>query len=755
MQNRAHHFIQCIFKFKSLLWAILIVFTLITSLYFLKNFNQADNSLPHWFHHDDPVYSIYENYTREFGPDRFIYLAYEVPDVFTFMTLETLENLTEKLERLPQIEKVRHIMNTEIVRQSDGAIEIRELMPQIPKRIVELGNTRNAILQKAHLFEGLITKNSNIAGVMIEINVAENFHDQKIALKAIKKAIDQTNKYHYPYHLTGAPVTETAFNEYIIRDQRIFMTLTLILILLLVHWSYRNFLLSLTLFSIELLLVMTPLSFLFLGGYKLNIVVGIVCPLLICIGLADALHLIERYTQNINRGIKDPLTQAVAAVFMPCLITTLTTSIGFLSFTNSEIVPLQMMGLLAGCGVLFALLCIFTFLPLTLMKWKNPQASSFQLKGILNQVQKLLGSRSKIFVILSIFLGIGFFSYFGIVQLKTETNFHEYFLPSQTIYKDIQFFKNKLDGSTPLNIVVKPVKEGEEIAINPEIFIKIEKLKNEIESIPSTQRVESHVTIFRQIQEVLNSKDQDLTKNLLAQIHLLTTSGGSDEIERFIPPDRQAIQLRVITKLISSNEMDAYIQKVQGLLKTTFDEKQISTTVTGNATLLASLDKKLFSSQINSLLFASIFITLIMSLFFKNILLGLVSMIPNFFPVYFILGLMGWMHQPLNVTTVLIASVTMGIVVDDTIHFLFHYKKCRQNGLDHFSSIRETLTTVGPAMIKTSIILMIGFLILTLGSFSPTIVFGFMVALTFFVALLCDLILLPCILSFLPSKIFK
>jgi predicted RND superfamily exporter protein len=335
--------------------------------------------------------------------------------------------------------------------------------------------------------------------------------------------------------------------------------------------------------------------------------------------------------------------------------------------------------------------------------------------------------------------------------VKIETNQIEWFPKKEDCYKSAMLLDKNLSGIGDLEIVIK----GEKDALKePDILKKMDNLSSEIEKLPRVKKVISLTDYVKMINKALKEDNPEYykipeSKSLIAQeLFLFTLSDdGREELDNIVTSDYSQGRIAVKTESMPSQESVILGSLLGEMAKEGFSGTGIGVTLTGTTYLDNLMDKYLLESQVKGFSLAFLSVIGVLFIAFWSVKYGGLSIIPNLLPIIFIIGIMGWSGITLNTGTVMVASVALGIVVDDTIHFISRFRKeLKFNKFPFQDALRETTVSVGKAIIFTSVINIAGFLILLISGFQPTREFGMLIALTLFFAIIGDILVLPSVI---------
>ena len=513
-------------------------------------------------------------------------------------------------------------------------------------------------------------------------------------------------------------------------------------------------------------------------GWKVTVISSNFIALMLILNMAMNIHITVRFLQIKkefeNISIKDAVYEAASKMFMPIFYTVLTTICAFLSLIFSGIKPIIDFGWMMTLGLIVSITVTFTLIPALLNLFSNTEDYIDQNEGK-SKITNALGNFSKgnTYLIFSISLIIIFLSFFGISKLEVENSFINYFDKKTEIYKGMKIIDDQLGGTTPLDVVLKfptnnnsetkdeEFSEWEEDAPSSKDdpskywftrnkIDKILKVHDYLDSLPEIGKVISFGSIVRVVEDLTGDKLETLEAGVLY-------SKIPDEIKReIISPyisvkDNEArISVRIKDSLKNLRRNDL-IKKINTELKSKVGLAEEEYKLAGVLILFNNLLQSLFKSQILTLGVVMLGISFMFLILFRNITLSLIGVVPNFMAAFFILGIIGLLRIPLDMMTITIAAITIGIAVDNSIHYIYRFKEEFEKIKNYNKTVDRCHNTVGVAILNTSITIVFGFSILVLSNFIPTIYFGVFTGIAMLLALISVLTLLPkLILVFKP-----
>ncbi len=587
----------------------------------------------------------------------------------------------------------------------------------------------------------------------------------------INEIRDVINKYgdNAKIHLGGIPMIADDMMSYIKSDIIVFGIGVFVFIIFTLWFIFRN----IKWVAMPLLgcatSVVIMIGLLGLIGWKVTVISSNFIALMLILNMAMNIHLTVRFLQlkkeYPNLSKKEAVIEASKKMMLPILYTVLTTICAFLSLIFSGIKPIIDFGWMMTLGLIVSLLVTFLLLPclLNIFSSENEINIKDTEKSSITAALGFLAKKNGV-VLFGTTLIIITASIFGISKLEVENSFINYFDKETEIYKGMKKIDDDLGGTTPLNIIIKfPKKqsvekeddefsEWEEESENNEDkakywftrdkMDKILKVHDYLDSLPEIGKVLSFGSILR-VAEDLNKKDlQSL------EIAVLYSKIPKEIKEEIISPyisvdeDEARISVRIKDSLKDLRRNDL-IKKIDSELnsKLGFDKKEYR--LAGVLILFNNLLQSLFKSQILTLGIVMLGIFLMFLILFRNTALSLIGVVPNFIAAFFILGIIGLMGIPLDMMTITIAAITIGIAVDNSIHYIYRFREEFKKINNYNKTLDRCHSTVGIAILNTSITIVFGFSILILSNFIPTIYFGVFTGIAMLLAMISVLTLLP------------
>ena len=586
------------------------------------------------------------------------------------------------------------------------------------------------------------------------------------------------NKYgeNAKIHLGGIPMIADDMMSYIKNDIIVFGIGVFVFIIFTLWFIFRNFkwvIMPLVGCATSVVIMIGLLGFL---GWKVTVISSNFIALMLILNMAMNIHVTVRFLQlkkefpQLSKG--EAILEASKKMMLPILYTVLTTICAFLSLVFSGIKPIIDFGWMMTLGLIISLLITFLLLPslINLLSSDNDIDLKDTEKSFITSALGSFTKNNKFLIFGSTILII-IFSCVGILKLEVENSFINYFDKETEIYKGMKKIDEDLGGTTPLNIILKFPKKQKEVEngefeeweeeneadqnkakywFTRDKMDKIIKIHNYLESLPEIGKVLSFGSILK-VAEDLNKKElqrleiavlySKIPETIKAEIITPYISVKKDEA-------RISVRIRDSLKDLRRNDL---IKKINSDLNTKLGFEKNEYKLSGVLILFNNLLQSLFKSQILTLGIVMLGIFLMFFILFKNLVISFIGVVPNFIAAFFILGIIGLIGIPLDMMTITIAAITIGIAVDNSIHYIYRFKEEFKKIKNYNKTLDRCHSTVGVAILNTSITIVFGFSILVLSNFIPTIYFGVFTGIAMLLAMISVLTLLPkLILTFKP-----
>ena len=705
------------------------------------------------------------------------------PKVGLTEVADNLKDLTyEDIDlNLAKDEIINNPIYKELIISKDGKTTALQIVLRGNNEYDSLIKQRYEILENLESKEPLTNKTKldlqkNLEFINTRISQINNEESDfnKILISNIRNTLDKYRE-DATIYLGGPSMIATDMMEYIESDLMIFGSAVALIFALMLYLFFGSIWLVIMPLMNAFLAAFITAGFLGYMDWKISVVSSNFIALLLILTISLTVHLLVKINEIKKvTDLKSAIIQGYDQMFAPCFFAALTTAVAFLSLTFGEIKPVIEFGKMMAFGIFIAFILTFTFLPCTIYLINKSKTKDFlSIYKVTRSL--LLFSQNNAKFIAFFFLASFITLCFGISKLQVENRFIDYFDKNTEIYKGMYEIDSKLGGTATLDIIIsQPEDNFESIEIEDEFFDddlfedetssaagywwniyslkKLEDIHDYLDSIPEIGKVlsvASGVKLARQINdgEDLNDLELALLRSVLPEDIRETL------LYSYINKDDSVVRIstRVNESSLNLNRKDL-LDKIDNDLQSKFSLKQSEYEITGLAVLYNNMLQSLFQSQIGSLLIVFAVISIMLLLIFKSFKIMVIGLIPNVFVASSVMGLLGLLKIPLDIMTITVAAISVGMAVDNTIHYIYRYKKeLKKNTTD--IALKNAHSTTGRAIFYTASTITAGFLILSLSNFFPTVLFGVFTSIAMILAFISSLTLLPNLL--VKYKVFQ
>ncbi|MBF0278908.1 MAG: MMPL family transporter [SAR324 cluster bacterium] len=746
---------------------LVILFTLLLafgSLHPIVKNAYFDNSNELFFLPDDPNLKKYDLLLDRFGDNEYLSVGIEARDsdknVFNYDTLQMIAKITEFLEDHEAVTKVSSITKYQYIHSEDDALQVDDLIEDME----DLDNTQEsmdqlaAIMEKETLVHGaLVTADMQHTVIVARTEYIKRENDHKV------KLIDELNAFikdqqfkelGFDLHIFGQALLAERFLHLTMGDQSLIVPLLSLVIVVLLFLSFRTVTGVLMPWMVIFCSILMVLGFQFLLEWPFNMINTMLPNIIIIITIGVSVHLITEFYHFRNTGL-DPeaaAKKAVEVLWLPCFYTSLTTSIGFLALSVTKLAPVKEFGVLGAAGAVVSFLLSVSLLPAVLSFIRSfPKGAQFAVtEGWVSRVTARLSPFTYQYRIPITVIGGGLivFSVIFSSQLSVDANFISYFKQNSKVRQDFNYFDRTYGGGLNLEFMLDSGKEGG--VKEPEFLREALRFQDYLENMEVTGQANSVLDYIRKQNQSMHNDDPAFfripeSRELVAQYLLLYENTGPEEdLSDLKTFDERVMRISLRVVNMSDMAMAKWMDGIRETLKKDFPTLKME--LTGTIALFNAQQVYMQDGMIRSFSIAVMIIILCFFVLFRSFKFGLLAMIPSIFPILFTGGIMFLMGVTLDLGTILIAAMTIGIAVDDSIHVMNRYVQARRSGKSQQESVHLAMIESGRAVIFTSIILIGGFSMFMLASFVSFIYLGLFSAIIMLVALLADLLFLPAII---------
>jgi predicted RND superfamily exporter protein len=735
---------------------------------------RVDGSDEAFLSETDPVRRSYDAFRAQFGRDGMIAIAIEPPEVFDLRFLERLDAFHRDIEgEVPHVSDVTSLVNARYTHGRGDELIVQDLLEEWPRNEAQLAALRERVLSNPLYRNYLISSDGRLTAIMIELDTYSRgngetgelagFDDSDAtagsddgrppfltgpeitaSAEALQRVIARYQAPDFELHVAGGPMAEATLMSAIQRDIAVFVAAGILVMSLLLYVLFRRLSgVALPLLVVFLALLCT-LGTIALADVAITLPVQVLPSFLLAVGVCASVHILSLFFGMHRSGTRreEAIAFALGHSGLPVVMTSLTTAAGLASFATSELTPVMHFGIFGPVGVLFALLFTLVLLPALLAVTplrEDPRAGRASNRAV-GRVLSFCGATAagRPRAVLVATVAVLLLALAGALRLEFSHQSYIWLPESNPTRRGIEFFDREFQGSATLEVLLDAgVENGFQ---DPGLLSRLEELRIYSDSL---ERGAIRVGKTVSVADVLKEIPQD--RRLVAQEFLLFENAGSDDLEDLVDSRFQLASFMLRVPNEDAIELTPFIDEVEAHFREVLGEG-VEVTMTGGMAVSCRTFAAVIPSMTKSYAVAFLAITPLMILLLRSLRRGLVSMIPNLVPVIVTLGLMGWIGFPLDISTMMIGAILLGVAVDDTIHFMHVFYRYYDVTGDPAGAIGQTLQTTGRAMLFTSIVLSAGFFVQMLATVDNVTHTGALAGFAIIVAFLADVLLAPALL---------
>ncbi len=721
-----------------------------------------------WLPDDDPSYDYYmNNFIKEYGNDEFIYILYKTRQgVFDLDALKKTRRLVEDLKGIPYIKKVHSITNLEFMEGTpEGDLRVYNIMDEFPTSQPGVDRLKRKLMDKPVYVGSYISKDADYAAILCEIKVIPEdvlFYHEEIGdnLKRVLQKQDYRDFEFYPAGSTVYGITLwNLFKENMV-NLPLPAFILIISFLILLFRQFKGIVSPLIVIQITSIMV---IGFMAISGFPITTTFSMILAVLMAVGIADAVHIISEYQIHLKAGFdnRTSIIKAVKLLGFPCLFTSITTVIGFSSLSIASISPVREMGLSVAFGVLAAFAVTFTIQLVVLSlagerterKFKKAEVKKnhgFMDRTLLSIAHLNNRYYKKVLLISAI---VSIILVYGITRVEVNTSMLMLFGNRVKTTSDFKFVDEIMGGTSNFEILLDSKKaEGVKTLRFVQILEKIQNFANSQDYL--VNKTVSVVDMVKDVNRALNNNDKSFYRvpssygeELQNVNEFIYELYGGEELEKFVSADHRTARLTIYTKSTDSKIYDRFHDDLVEFIES-IELADYTYNITGLSFLAIKMYHNMTETMIKSLSLVIVLISIMMIFIFRSFKIGLISMVPNVFPILFGLGYMGLSGIYLSQVTSTIGCIIIGLAVDDTIHFISRYRMEFARLGNYKKALDASMVGIGRALTITTIILFIGFGATMISKMDLYYYFGLLASICLVVALLADFFIAPALILF-------
>ena len=771
---------------------IVVIFVLVAGIASQLPSLKIDTTTEGFLHKSDPMRVQYDEFRDQFGRDEKLMIAVKTQNIFDLDFLEKLDRFHHALEdELPNIKGVDSLINARNTYGIEGELIVEPLIDNLPQNNEDLISLKETVTKNSLYKNSLYSEDFRMTTVTIDTETYSNngasqdatnlefddsleFDDDSIGgqrlyltdaendeiIAQTQQIMQRFNDDNFEIYLSGSAAIAGIFKQALMNDSVVFISLMMIVIMIVLFILFRRISgVILPLSCVSLTLIMT-VSLMSIFSAPFTMATQIMPTFLLAVVTSASIHLLAVFYKDFAKtnDKKKSLRYAMGHSGLAIIMTSVTTAVGLWSFSFSGVAPVADLGVFASSGVMVGLVFTLVFLPalvsvtnFKVVKQKSSEDEHSLMDRALIGISVFATTRPKLIISVSTVLIIC--AAIIAAQLRFS-HFPLQWLPEDNFARvATEAVDENLKGSLTLEVIIDTEKTNG--LYNPELLRVIDDVSKNINSISTGNmfvgKVISYIDVIKETNRALNENRDEYyaipdDSDLIAQEFLLFESSGNNDLASLVDANYSKARLTLKTPFIDSLEANTFIDNAQIYLDQKFGSLA-KVTFTGIGTLMTvTFEEAIYSSAVSYILAFSL-ITILMVLLIGNLKIGLISMIPNLLPIVILSTIMVIFKMPLDMFTLLIGAIALGLAVDDTVHFMHNFRRYELQYNDVDKAVRLTLMGTGRAITLTSIVLALGFLVLTFSQMNNMFDFGVLTASAILVALLADFFLMPAIMK--------
>ncbi|MBA53916.1 MAG: hypothetical protein CMK89_05620 [Pseudomonadales bacterium] len=708
------------------------------------------------FDEDDPYYQRLQQLNQDFIESHYLVVLIKPGNetIYNNEALRIIRELSDAMERLPHVVRVDALTNFPHLQVEGDSLSVVNLIPdQATLTQDQIADIQRYARQEQQLQGRLVSPNERATALFASVALPDEHLTSILELSRQALLLKQDFERRYPdaeLHLNGDIAIENAMLQVTMDDILRVNPLVFATIFILLGIFLRSIMAIVATGAVVIAATGLSSSIHVLLGFEMNPITMMAPAIIMILAVADSVHVLTLYRISCGEGQTptQAMTNSLRRNLGPVFWTSVTTAVGFLGMNFGDSPPFRTMGNMAAIGVLFAFVCTFTVLPAAALVFPARfQGSAFSMVKQMERLSDWVIDSSR--TLLLLVLAISVLLMFCIPNMKLNDDISEYFDDSLPIHQSIQFARHNTNG---VQYILYSLDSGQSNGVYQPAFLQsVDEFAEWLRKQPDVSGVSSYVDTLKKIHQTMNGDHPDYyaipqDAALISQYHLLyemSLPQGMD-LTRDITEDHSAIKLTVNVKDSDNQALMALEQRIDRRLAKHHPE--LRSLGSSQLLMFAHMGTNIIRSMVDGSLFTLAFITLFMIAGLRSLKFGLLSIIPNVFPPVVIYGTWAITVGHVNHAAAMTFSICLGLVVDDTIHFISKYLNARRNGRSPAESVRDSFIQSGTAIVITSIILVCGVLLLSLSNFTVNDTMSLMLAGIITTALIFDLFFLPSLL---------
>jgi hydrophobe/amphiphile efflux-3 (HAE3) family protein len=750
-----------------------------------------DTSTEGFLHAADPALLAYNEFRDQFGRDEVIIIAIKSQAVFDFGFLKNLKALHEELaDKVPHLEEITSLINARNTRGAANELIVEDFLENWPRDPEELAVLKNRALSNPIYQNLLLSPDGRFTTIVIQtqrhstlgqqIDVLEEFEDNAPApdekannaaereyftdeensqvVTAVQQIVEKYDSSDFKIYVAGSPVVTHFLKRAMMSDMRKFVGLAVATVAVLLFLMFRRITGVVFPLFIVVLSLLSTVGIMAITGTAIKVPTQILPSFLLAVGVGTSVHILaiffQRYRETENKA--DAIADALGHSGLAVVMTNVTTACGLMSFATSEVAPVADLGIFAGIGVLIAFIntiillpALIALVPLRRTKGLHSNPGGTLMDRLLTSISRFSTEHPRAILIVSAVVVAVSLAFAAGIRFSHDPP--RWFPRNNRIRVASETLDHEMHGTINLEVIIDTAKENG--FYEPDMLNRLEEAVRFAEAQTYKDvfvgKAWSLTTILKEINRALNENRAEFyavpqNKDLIAQEFLLFENSGSDDLEDVVDSQFSKVRFSMKGPFKDAVHYGTLLETVDRYFKDKFPNTDIE--LTGMVALLSKTINNAIRSMAKSYVVALVVITLLMMVLIGKIRIGLLSMIPNLTPILLMLGIIGATPVSMDLFTMMVASIAIGLAVDDTIHFMHNFRRYYEQTGDPKLAVYKTLHTTGRAMLVTTVVLSIGFFIFVFADMNNLLNFGVLTSFTILMALLADYLVAPALM---------
>ncbi|MGM0377150.1 MAG: efflux RND transporter permease subunit [Bacteroidota bacterium] len=728
-------------------WVFFVMLIISVGLFMkMKENAEMETDLDEYMPQDHPAFVYSDKAEEWFDIKDGIIVAVEDPrGIYNSETLDTLKQMTRAFQKMDEIKKddVTSLYTADNITGTEMGLDVEPFFTTTPTSESELAQLQKAVETNEMTHGRLVSEGGNVSVIIAEIEddvFTQDFYDR------ILKTVDGFETGDIKVHVAGRPIVEGTMALLAPADMKRMVPIVLVIIVLTLYLMLRSIKGTVLTMSVVLFSVIWAFGVMAWLGIPIYAVTTMMPVMLVAIGVADGIHLFSHLQlfmqKNPNAGRREAIADMIRGMWKPVMMTSVTTSVGFISLLTSEVYPIKYFGIFTAFGVMTAMLFSLVFIPAGLMIFGLPKVRTSK-KPKRDQVHplaerftnKVLKYKPVSIIVTAVIIAL---SLVGMEKVWINSSFLEKFEEDSEIVQTDQFINEHFGGTTNINLILDAGENGNDVFKKPEVLNLINQMQHHVEDSLDVVGSSFGLTDYlRRMNKVMHADDEAYnripnSKEMVAQYLLLyEMSGDPEDLNQVVDYDYAKVNVTFQLKSDNTKAINSTLDIIDSY-SVDFADHGVEINYAGSGYTGLVFTDLILEGQIKSLILSLAIIILLLSLMFRNIKVGFIGAVPIMATAFIGFGVMGFLNIPLNTTTALLASIAIGIGIDYAVHFLQQYRVNARLTGDKYLTAQKTMNHTGRAISFNAIVVIAGFLVLLFSVFPPNRQLGALVSLNMF-----------------------